>query len=71
MTNTKLLEQLIKERGLKKAYIAKKLGLSRAGLCNLLNNRSEFRASQIQALTELLDLTEAQRNAVFFTVAGV
>lgn len=70
MTNTKLLEQVIKERGLKKGYIAERLGVSRSGLINLINNRADFRASQIQSLSELLNLTETQRNAIFFAVNG-
>jgi plasmid maintenance system antidote protein VapI len=71
MTNTKLLEQIIKDRGLKKGYIAEKLGVSRSGLINLINNRAEFRASQIQTLANLLDLTDAQRDAIFFAGNGV
>lgn len=71
MTNTKMLEQIIKARGLKKGYIAEQLGVSRSGLINLINNRAEFRASQIQTLTSLLNLNEAQRNAIFFACDGV
>lgn len=70
MTNTKMLERVIKEKGLKKGYIAERLGLSRGGLINLINNRSEFRVSQIQTLCEILNLTEDQRNAIFFAVDG-
>lgn len=71
MTNTKMLEQVIKESGLKKGYIATQLGVSRSGLINLINNRAEFRASQILTLTNLLNLTEAQRDAIFFACDGV
>lgn len=71
MTNTKLLEAAIKKRGLKKSYIADQLGISRGGLTNLINNRSDFRASQIQTLCNLLELNETQRNAIFFAKSGV
>lgn len=71
MTNTKILEKAIKDSGLKKGHIAERLGVSRAGLINLINNRSEFKASQIQVLCDLLGLTEEQRNAIFFAVSGV
>lgn len=71
MTNTKLLEDAIDRSGLKKGKIAERLGISRAGLINLINNRAEFRASQIMALCDLLSLTTAQRDAIFFAVGGV
>lgn len=71
MTNTKLLEAAIERSGLKKGKIAERLGVSRGGLINLINNRAEFRASQIQVLCDLLGLTTAQRDAIFFAVDGV
>lgn len=70
MTNTKLLEDAIKRSGLKKGYIAERLGISHGGLINLCNNRAEFKASQIQVLCDLLKLTDAERNAIFFAVSG-
>lgn len=70
MTNTKLLEEAIDRSGLKKGKIAERLGISRAGLINLINNRAEFRASQIMTLCDLLSLTTAQRDAIFFAVDG-
>lgn len=70
MTNTEMLERAIKDKGLKKGYIADRLKLSRSGLVNLINNRSDFRASQIQTLCEILDLDDAQRNAIFFAADG-
>ena len=36
------------------------------GLLNKINNRSEFRANEIQALYDLLGLTEEERVAIFF-----
>ncbi len=70
MTNTKLLEQIIKDSGLKKGYIAERLGVSRAGLLNLINNRAEFKVSQIRVLCNLLNLTDTQRNVIFFAANG-
>ena len=71
MTNTKLLEKAIKDSGYKKGFIAEQIGLSRAGLCNCINNRAEFKASQINALCELLSIDQTQRHAIFFAVNGV
>ena len=71
MTNTKMLEKAIQDCGLKKRFIAEKLGVSRSGLVNLINNRAEFRAKQILTLCNLLHLTEAQRDQIFFADKGV
>lgn len=70
MTNTKLLEDAIDRSGLKKGWIAARLGISRGGLTNLVANRAEFKASQIQLLCDLLGLTTAQRDAIFFAADG-
>lgn len=71
MTNTEMLNQLIRERGLKKVYLAEKVGLSPAGFHNCVTNRAEFRASQIQTLCDLLGVDDpAQRVALFFDTSG-
>lgn len=67
MTNTELLEEKIRESGLKKSFIAEKIGVSRATLCALLSAKSEFKASQIRTLCELLDIEDdATMKAIFF-----
>lgn len=68
MTNTELLEERIRESGLKKSFIAEKIGVSRATLCALLRAKSEFKASQIRTLCELLNIEDdATMKAIFFT----
>lgn len=67
MTNTKLLEFYIKKSGLKKAYIAEKIGLSAVGFRNCMVNRAEFRSSHIRKLCELLGIDDPVTVwAVFF-----
>ena len=66
MTDTELLREKIENSGYKLQFIAKSLGLKYQGLLNKINNRSEFRASEIQALYDLLGLTEKERVAIFF-----
>lgn len=68
MTNTELLREKIDQSGYKLRFIAAKTGLTYQGLLNKINNESEFRASEIQILTVLLDLNETERNAIFFCV---
>ena len=67
MTNRKLLEDKINEKGLKKGFLAEKLGVSRTTFCALLRNETEFKASQIRTLCELLDIQDDETlKAIFF-----
>lgn len=66
MTNTQLLREKINESGYKIYFIANKVGITYQGLLNKMNNRNEFRANEIQALFDLLNLSEEERNAIFF-----
>lgn len=71
MTNTKLLEDAIQDSGLKKAYLAKKIGLTPAGFRNCVANRAEFKASQINILCDVLGIDDLERKeAIFFNEFG-
>ena len=71
MLNKKMLEKRIQQKGLKKSYIAERLGISRATLCSMLNNRTEFRVSQVRILCELLDINDEETLlAIFFSQHG-
>jgi hypothetical protein len=71
VTNKEKLEQAIKAKGLKKAFLAEKIGLTPAGFCNCLNNRAEFKASQINTLCDVLGITDlAEKEAIFFAEVG-
>ena len=70
-TNTELLEDIIQKSGYKKQYLAEKIGLTPAGFYNCINNRAEFRAGQINALCELLGITDlTQKENIFFARSG-
>ena len=66
MTNTCLLRNKIESSGYKMQFVAQKIGLTYQGFLNKLNNKSEFRANEIQRLYRLLDLTEQERVNIFF-----
>lgn len=66
MTNSILLNYKIKVSGFRHGFLADKLGLSRTGLYNKINNKSEFLASEIQALSEILNLSPDERQEIFF-----
>ncbi len=66
MTDTYKLKSVIQNEGLKYYKIAEKLGLSRQGLKKKIENDSEFKASEIVVLTELLNLANDERDKIFF-----
>lgn len=68
MTNTKLLEEKIDASGYKRSYIAKAIGLKSAfGLSKKIKNETEFKASEIHRLCELLNIeTSEEKESIFF-----
>ena len=71
MTNTDLLEKKIEDSGLKKTYLAEKVGLSLAGFRNCCVNRAEFKASQIQILCDELKIENLEeKQKIFFASNG-
>ena len=67
MTNSALLGKHIQESGLFKSAILNHIGIkSYATLRAKIGNRSEFTASEIDKLCDLLHLTRGQREAIFF-----
>ena len=67
MTDTEALKKKISDAGLKQGYIAEQLGLSSYGFANKLNNVTEFKATEIQILCEILHVTSLkEKEAIFF-----
>lgn len=66
MTNTSLLEGYIEKSGYKRSYIAKALGITRAGLFLKCTNQNEFKASEIEKMCQLLNIDTADRMRIFF-----
>lgn len=66
MTDSVLLREKIKKSGYKMSHIADCSGLTYQGLLNKINNRNEFKADEMQALRELLNLSNEEVLAVFF-----
>lgn len=66
MTNSAILERKIKESGLKRSFIANKMGISLYSLSLKINNTSEFKASEIETLCSILDLKVEERMIIFF-----
>ena len=66
MTDTNLLREAIKRSGYRVYYIANSLGVSYPTLQKKIEGRGEFYACEIEALTKLLKLTQAERDRIFF-----
>nr|DAT25988.1 MAG TPA: Protein of unknown function (DUF739) [Caudoviricetes sp.] len=66
LTDSKLLRDVLRDSGYRLVYVAEACGLTYAGFLKKLNNETEFKASEIMALRRLLQLTDAESNAIFF-----
>lgn len=67
MTDTKRLKKIIKESGLKQDHIASKIGLTSYGFARKRDNLSDFTASEIDALCDVLKIDKLEdRFAIFF-----
>lgn len=68
MTDSKKLRELIEKRGLKLKYVAEHLGLSSYGFSLKIDNKQEFKTSEVAALCDLLGIESLeQKEAIFFS----
>lgn len=68
MTNGKLLKEIAKAKQVTLQELAEALGLTRQGLSKKIENRSEFRVSEVSKLSEILGLSEQQNQEIFFAM---
>ena len=66
MTNGELLERTITAKGLKIIHICKELNISHKTLRNKILCKTEFKGSEIEKLSQLLNLSAEERNNIFF-----
>ena len=66
MTNGKLLKEIAKAKHRTLQELAEAVGLTRQGLFKKMENRSEFKASEISKISDLLGLSEQQKQNIFF-----
>lgn len=67
MTDTKTLCERIKEKGLKYKVIAEKLGITPYCLQRKINNENEFKVSEVDKLSSMLELSLHETQAIFFS----
>lgn len=68
LTNTALLEETIKNKGIKNSFLAGKLGISNQGFLNKLHGKTEFKTSEMSILANTLSLGQTEFFAIFFNV---
>ena len=68
LTNGKLLKEIAKEKKITLQEIADAVGLTRQGLFKKIENRSEFKLSELEKISKLLGLTNEQKQAIFFAI---
>lgn len=70
MVNLILLEKRMKDSGMTVVAISEKTGILRETLYNKLKGLSEFKASEIAALSNVLNLSSKERDEIFFEANG-
>lgn len=71
MTDSKLLERIIKKSGLKYKFIAQKLDLSYYVLRKRIDNDTEFTATEIERMCEVLNIKSLGERHEFFLTAAI
>lgn len=66
VTDALELDYAIKKAGLDRPKVAEALGISVTALFNKIHNRTDFKASEIARLKQLLCLSNGQRDRIFF-----
>lgn len=66
MTDLQQLRKLIDESGLKITALAEMAGIKRATLYNRLKGVGDFTASEMVGLSDVLGLSSAERDDIFF-----
>ena len=67
MTDTKRLEEKIKESGITKVHIGKKLNLTPYGLSKKIKGITEFKAEEISRICKILNIADLQeKEDIFF-----
>lgn len=67
MTNSNVLRGSIIENGYTVPSIAVKIGISEQSFYNKLNNKTEFKASEIDKICGILGISMENRMRIFFS----
>jgi DNA-binding XRE family transcriptional regulator len=67
MTDVNRLKEVVRDSGLKKVYIAERLGITYQGYLKKENGENEFMASEIKTMQELLGLSAKDTREIFLS----
>ena len=67
MTDVNRLKEVVRDSGLKKVYIAERLGITYQGYLKKENGENEFMASEIKTMQELLGLSAKDTRKIFLS----
>ena len=67
MTDTVRLKGLVESSGLKKTFIAEKLGLSYQGYLKKENGKSDFMVTEVSIMKDLLRLSNKEVSEIFLS----
>ncbi|MBR5795384.1 MAG: hypothetical protein IKY26_04520 [Erysipelotrichaceae bacterium] len=68
MVNTNELKAMIIRRGFILEDLSKEVGINRVSLSKKINNKCEFKASEILRMQRVLQLSNADRDSIFFNI---
>lgn len=66
MTNSKLFREKVESLGITYTYLAEKTGITRESLYGKVQNKTEFKASEILNISKVLQLEQKEINDIFF-----
>ena len=69
MTDTLEIKKIIRMKGFTLDTLSKKIGISRTSLSYKINNIVEFNAKEIKHIQKILELSNEQRDHIFFAEA--
>lgn len=70
MTDTLEIKKIIRMKGFTLDTLSKKIGISRTSLSYKINNIVEFNAQEIKHIQKILELSNEQRDHIFFAEAA-
>lgn len=66
MTNTNEFKAALVRKGMTAGDLAELIGISRQSLSYRMNNIVEFRISEVEKISQILELTLEEKNLIFF-----
>lgn len=66
MTNSECLRKKVEDSGITFTFLAEKIGITRESLYKKMRNETEFKASEISSVAQVLRLSQKEINEIFF-----